>query len=54
MELALLEWYPKLKSSFATKLKMFVLDEAQVMIAAQSHQDESTNSGRVLFRNFQT
>ena len=37
----LLDWLLKLRAFDPKKIKVFVLDEADVMIATQGHQDQS-------------
>lgn len=37
----MLDWCGKLKFIEPKKIKVFVLDEADVMIATQGHQDQS-------------
>ncbi|KAK1157300.1 ATP-dependent RNA helicase DDX19B [Acipenser oxyrinchus oxyrinchus] len=43
-----LDWCAKLKFIDAKKIKVFVLDEADVMIATQGHQDQSIRIQRML------
>uniref|UniRef100_A0A8C1VFS6 RNA helicase n=1 Tax=Cyprinus carpio TaxID=7962 RepID=A0A8C1VFS6_CYPCA len=43
-----LDWCVKLKLIDPKKIKVFVLDEADVMIATQGHQDQSTRIQRML------
>uniref|UniRef100_A0A2K5CT07 RNA helicase n=1 Tax=Aotus nancymaae TaxID=37293 RepID=A0A2K5CT07_AOTNA len=46
-----LDWCSKLKFIDPKKIKVFVLDEADVMIATQGHQDQSIRIQRMLPRN---
>uniref|UniRef100_A0A2K5RSS6 Helicase ATP-binding domain-containing protein n=1 Tax=Cebus imitator TaxID=2715852 RepID=A0A2K5RSS6_CEBIM len=48
-----LDWCSKLKFIDPKKIKVFVLDEADVMIATQGHQDQSIRIQRMLPRNCQ-
>eukprot|EP00069_Balaena_mysticetus_P000398 bmy_14560T0 len=48
-----LDWCSKLKFIDPKKIKVFVLDEADVMIATQGHQDQSVRIQRMLPRNCQ-
>ncbi|XP_044767428.1 ATP-dependent RNA helicase DDX19B isoform X3 [Neomonachus schauinslandi] len=48
-----LDWCAKLKFIDPKKIKVFVLDEADVMIATQGHQDQSIRIQRMLPRNCQ-
>ncbi|XP_021112369.1 ATP-dependent RNA helicase DDX19B isoform X3 [Heterocephalus glaber] len=48
-----LDWCSKLKFVDPKKIKVFVLDEADVMIATQGHQDQSIRIQRMLPRNCQ-
>ncbi|MGH0168525.1 UNVERIFIED_CONTAM: hypothetical protein FKN15_067844 [Acipenser sinensis] len=46
-----LDWCAKLKFIDAKKIKVFVLDEADVMIATQGHQDQSIRVQSCFFTN---
>uniref|UniRef100_A0A8B9SRK6 RNA helicase n=1 Tax=Anas platyrhynchos TaxID=8839 RepID=A0A8B9SRK6_ANAPL len=48
-----LDWCSKLKFIDPKKIKVFVLDEADVMIATQGHQDQSIRIQRMLPRDCQ-
>ncbi|XP_040278435.1 ATP-dependent RNA helicase DDX19A [Bufo bufo] len=48
-----LDWCSKLKFIDPKKMKVFVLDEADVMIATQGHQDQSIRIQRMLPRDCQ-
>ncbi|KAM4703423.1 ATP-dependent RNA helicase DDX19B [Rhinophrynus dorsalis] len=48
-----LDWCSKLKFIDPKKIRVFVLDEADVMIATQGHQDQSIRIQRMLPRNCQ-
>ncbi|XP_008067105.2 ATP-dependent RNA helicase DDX19A-like, partial [Carlito syrichta] len=48
-----LDWCSKLRFIDPKKIKVFVLDEADVMIATQGHQDQSIRIQRMLPRNCQ-
>uniref|UniRef100_A0A8C0SRX8 RNA helicase n=1 Tax=Canis lupus familiaris TaxID=9615 RepID=A0A8C0SRX8_CANLF len=48
-----LDWCSKLKFIDPKKIKVFVLDEADVMIATQGHQDQSIRIQRMLPKNCQ-
>ncbi|KAJ6656757.1 hypothetical protein lerEdw1_003088 [Lerista edwardsae] len=48
-----LDWCSKLKFIDPKKIKVFVLDEADVMIATQGHQDQSIRIQRMLLRDCQ-
>ncbi|KAL0621969.1 ATP-dependent RNA helicase DDX19A [Plecturocebus cupreus] len=48
-----LDWCSKLKFIDPKKIKVFVLDEADAMIATQGHQDQSIRIQRMLPRNCQ-
>ncbi|KAM5263412.1 ATP-dependent RNA helicase DDX19B isoform 3-T3 [Ctenodactylus gundi] len=48
-----LDWCSKLKFIDSKKIKVFVLDEADVMIATQGHQDQSIRIQRMLPKNCQ-
>lgn len=47
-----LDWCQKLKFIDPKKIKVFVLDEADVMIATQGHQDHSIRIQRCVFAQF--
>ncbi|XP_006860374.1 PREDICTED: ATP-dependent RNA helicase DDX19A [Chrysochloris asiatica] len=49
----MVDWCSKLKFIKPKKIKVFVLDEADVMIATQGHQDQSIRIQRMLPRNCQ-
>ncbi|CAG5982834.1 unnamed protein product [Menidia menidia] len=49
----LLDWCSKFKFIEPKKVKVFVLDEADVMIATQGHQDQSIRIQRMLPKNCQ-
>lgn len=47
-----LDWCQKLKFIDPKKIKVFVLDEADVMIATQGHQDQSIRIQRCVCTHF--
>lgn len=49
----MLDWCSKFKFIDPKKIKVFVLDEADVMIATQGHQDQSIRIQRMLPKNCQ-